>query len=323
MKMQQRNWKEDLKPYLPLRVQEMLASVDGESPLEEIRLRAGQPLQLCFTGYERLIYAVGGRAAVSAQDCADTLARVCEQSLYAWEEELKSGFVTLPGGYRVGVCGRAIGQGGVLAHLTDVTSLNFRISRAVEGAATPVLPLLADGTGLPLSTLVLSAPGCGKTTLLRDLARACAQGGPGVRPCRVAVVDTRFELAGCLRGVPQFDLGPRTDVLSGCAKAAGMRLLVTTMSPEVLVADELSTAEDVQAAQETAACGVRLLAGVHAGSPETLLARAPLRELMRARLFDRYVLLGRSRGAGTVEGLFNGELRQLAAEDAVWPGRSS
>ena len=73
MKMQQRNWKEDLKPYLPLRVQEMLASVDGESPLEEIRLRAGQPLQLCFTGYERLIYAAGGRAAVSAQDCADKI----------------------------------------------------------------------------------------------------------------------------------------------------------------------------------------------------------------------------------------------------------
>ena len=170
-RMQPRSWKGDLGPYLPPRVREMLASVDEDAPLEEIRLRAGQPLQLCFTGCERLIYAVGGRPAVSAQDCADTLSRVCEQSLYAWEEELKSGFVTLPGGYRVGVCGRAVGHDGVPARLTDVTSLNFRISRAVEGAALPVLPLLADGAGLPRSTLVLSAPGCGKTTLINLLMR--------------------------------------------------------------------------------------------------------------------------------------------------------
>lgn len=101
-----------------------------------------------------------------------------------------------------------------------------------------------------------------------------------------------------------------------------MRLLVTAMSPEVLVADELSTAADVEAAQEAAACGVRLLAGVHAGEPQTLLARPPLRELLRARLFDRYVLLGRSRGVGTVEGVFDGELRQLAAEAAPCCGRS-
>lgn len=117
-RMQPRSWKGDLGPYLPPRVRDMLASVDEDAPLEEIRLRAGQPLQLCFTGCERLIYAVGGRPAVSAQDCADTLSRVCEQSLYAWEEELKSGFVTLPGGYRVGVCGRAVGHDGVPARLT-------------------------------------------------------------------------------------------------------------------------------------------------------------------------------------------------------------
>lgn len=314
--MQQRSWKNDLQPYLPQRIVEMLAVIDGGAPLEEIRLRAGQPLQLCFTGYERLIYAVGGRPAVSAADCADTLSRVCERSLYAWEEELRSGFITLPGGYRVGICGRAIAQDGALERMTDVTSLNFRIGRAVEGAATPLLPYLADGGGLPYSTLVLSAPGCGKTTLLRDLARQCAYGAAGIHPCRVAVVDARYELAGSLRGVPQFDLGPRTDVLSGCGKAAGMRLMITTMSPQVLVADELSSEADVRAAQEAAACGVRLLAGVHAGSPEMLLARSPMQELLRARLFDRYVLLGRSHGVGTVEGVFNGELRRIAAGGA-------
>lgn len=314
--MEQRSWKDDLQPYLPQRIVQMLAAIEAAAPLEEIRVRAGKPLQLCFTGYERLIYAAGGRPAASAEDCAETLSRVCERSLYAWEEELRRGFITLPGGYRVGVCGRAIGTGGAIERMTDVTSLNFRISRAVPGAATPVLPYLADGDGLPYSTLVLSSPGCGKTTLLRDLARQCACGGPGIRPCRVAVVDARYELAGCIRGVPQFDLGPRTDVLSGCGKADGMRLMVTTMSPQVLVADELSSEQDVSAAQEAAACGVRLLAGVHAGSPEMLLARSPLRELLQARLFDRYVLLGRSRGVGTVEGVFNGELRRIAAGGA-------
>lgn len=312
--MQQLFWKTDLQAYLPPRIREMLDVIRGDAPLEEIRLRANQPLQLCFTGYERLIYAIGGRPAVSAEDCADTLARVCEQSLYAWEEELRNGFITLPGGYRVGVCGRAIGQDGRMERLSDVTSLNFRISRAVEGAATPLMPTLADGSGLPYSTLVLSPPGCGKTTLLRDLARQCAYGAPGIHPCRVAVVDARYELAGSLRGVPQFDLGPRTDVLSGCTKAEGMRLMIATMSPQVLVADELSSEADVRAAQEAAGCGIRLFAGVHAGSPEMLLTRSPLRELLQARLFDRYVLLGRSRGVGTVEGVFNGELRRIGAQ---------
>ena len=319
--MQQQNWKRDLAPYLPARVQEMLHTVADDAPIEEIRLRAGQPLQLCFTGFERLIYAVGGRPAVSGEDCADTLARICEQSIYAWEEELRNGFITLPGGYRVGVCGRAVGQDGRLERITDITSLNFRISRAIEGVCTPLLPLLADG-GLPCSTLVLSAPGCGKTTLLRDLARRCAYGAPGIRPCRVAIVDARYELSGSVRGVPQFDLGPRTDVLTGSSKAEGMRLMITTMSPQVLVADELSTEADVNAAIEAVACGVRLLAGVHAGGPETLLNRPPMRELLRAKLFDRYVLLGRSRGVGTVEGVFNAELRCIGEGAAVCSEKS-
>ena len=216
----------------------------------------------------------------------------------------------------MGVCGRAVGQDGRLERITDITSLNFRISRAIEGVCTPLLPLLADG-GLPCSTLVLSAPGCGKTTLLRDLARRCAYGAPGIRPCRVAIVDARYELSGSVRGVPQFDLGPRTDVLTGSSKAEGMRLMITTMSPQVLVADELSTEADVSAAIEAAACGVRLLAGVHAGGPEALLSRPPMRELLRAKLFDRYVLLGRSRGVGTVEGVFNAELRCIGEGAAV------
>ena len=289
--MEQRSWKDDLQPYLPQRIVQMLAAIESAAPLEEIRVRAGKPLQLCFTGYERLIYAAGGRPAASAEDCAEMLSRVCERSLYAWEEELRQGFITLPGGYRVGVCGRAIGSGGAIERMTDVTSLNFRISRAVPGAATPVLPYLADGDGLPYSTLVLSSPGCGKTTLLRDLARQCACGGPGIRPCRVAVVDARYELAGCIRGVPQFDLGPRTDVLSGCSKADGMRLMVTTMSPQVLVADELSSGQDVSAAQEAAACGVPVLTTLHAATGCEVCLRTGIEDLLAEGIFEQVIFV--------------------------------
>jgi len=307
----QTDWKHDLLPYLPQRVQEMLRFVREDEAIEEIRLRAEKPLQLCFADRDRLVYASRGRPAVTAEDCRETLERVCERSLYAWEDELKNGFITLAGGYRVGVCGRTVSRDGRAERMMDVTGLNFRISRAVVGVSQKLLPSISDGR-FPYSTLVISAPGCGKTTMLRDLARQCSYGGYGVQPCRVGVVDSRYELAGSIRGVPQFDLGPRTDVLSGSGKAEGMRLMVASMSPHVLIVDELSFAEDIEAAREAAACGVRLLAGAHAGDVSMLIERPTFRELIRSRLFDRYVLLGRSHGVGTVEAVFDAACKPIS-----------
>lgn len=306
-----RNWKNDLAPYLPGTVRGMLACISASAPLEEIRIRAEKPLQLCFTGYERLLYLPGGRPPVTAGECRALLNRLCEQSLYAWEAELGSGFLTLPGGYRVGLCGSMLLPQEGRRRLAEATAFNIRIARQVPGAADALLPYLLLPDGQLHNTLLVSAPGCGKTTLLRDIARSASYGLSGARACRVAVVDTRYELAGCAHGVSVMDLGPRTDVLSGVPRAESMRMLVTNMAPEILITDELSTPEDLHAVWEAAHSGVRVVASAHAGSLRSLLRREAMRGALCDGLFARIVLLSRSRGVGTIEQVLDANLKTM------------
>lgn len=312
--MEQQGWRRVL-PYLSDRVAALLSEVPDTLPIEELRLRAGQPLELCYAGRDRLLYAPGGRPGATAQDCEETLRRITENSLYAWEEELRRGFLTLPGGCRVGLAGRAVKEKQGVSRLVDVTGLCIRIARAVRGAAERAAPYLLDGQGELCSTLIVSAPGAGKTTLLRDLVRIASSGDQGLRPARVSVVDTRYELAGAVRGEPQFDLGPRTDVLSGCGKAEGARMMIAAMSPEIIVVDELAAPDEIAAMTEAAACGVRVLASTHSGNAALLRKRTSLRLLLASGLFERIVLLSRRRGPGTVEAVLDADWNEITTEE--------
>lgn len=306
-------WKARIEPYLTDSIRIMLDKIDSALPVEELRIRAGQPIQLCFAGGERVLRRDGGAAAVTHEDCQAVLQKICAQSLYAWEEELKRGFVTLPGGCRVGLCGSMTAAGGGFLY-GDVNGFNFRIARAMPGAADAALPYLTDNARLR-SALIISPPGYGKTTVLRDIARQASSGLCGLHPCRVCVVDTRFELAGCVSGAPQLDLGPRTDVLSGVSKAEGMRMMVTNMAPDVLITDELSTAAEALAAIDARSCGVTLIASAHAESLSMLAARPSMRQLFSERLFSRYLLLARERGR--IAAAYDGEMRLISRAEPV------
>lgn len=308
-------WRKQLAPYLPEAVNMALQHLPQGMVPEEIRLRAGQPMQVCFSDGDRLIGPKQGCPLITAEDCAEVLRRITDNSLYAWADELRQGFLTLAGGYRVGIVGRAVLENGRAARISDITGLCIRIARSCCGAAYPLLPYLKDETGLLYSTLIVSPPCAGKTTLLRDLIRAASAGDRGLRPGRVCVADSRYELSGSVRGVPQFDLGPRTDVLSGCTKAEGMRMLLMTMSPEILAADELAAEEDLAAVTEAAGCGVRVLASVHSGSVSMLRRRSSLQQLLCSGLFERYVLLSRRFGAGTVEGIYDADFQPLMCRE--------
>jgi len=305
------SWKEDLLELFPMRIRAFLEHIDGGLLLEEIRLRAGQPIQLVFNGYERLLYAAGGRPVVTQADCMSLVERMCEHSIYAWEEEMRMGFLTLPGGYRVGLCGRAVMEDGKLHHISDITSLNIRIARACLDTSAELLPYLLNPMSKPYTTLIISPPGCGKTTMLRDIAYQLSYGRYDAGPCRVCVVDERMEIAGSIRGMAQHDIGPRTDVLSGCPKSQAIPLLVRTLAPDVLITDELGGREDAKAVLEAIDCGVTVIASAHASHINALMRRGTLQGLIQKGIFERIVMLGRSNGVGSIECIWNENLQEL------------
>jgi len=279
---------EDACALLParLRTAALLLERSRKAEAEELRLRIGRPLSVTLPAAELPL----PQTRVIRGDLEQVLDRATEYSRYVAAETLCHGYVTAQGGFRIGVCGTALPQGGRNEGIRDVSSLAIRITRVREGAARPILPeLLEDGR--PLSTLVLSPPGGGKTTLLRDLVRLLSQGTELAQPRRVALVDERGELAAVHRGRPQLEVGCRTDVLDGCPKALAVPMLLRAMTPQVIALDEVALPGDVEAVCAAANCGVTLLATVHAASLQDLQGRPVGRALLACGVFRRAVVI--------------------------------
>ena len=274
-----------------------------QKTLQEIRLRAGRPVILHSGGREHFLTAQGEpTGSLSQAYCAaereleEILEHICHYSPYAFEEELRRGFVTVAGGHRVGVAGQAVLEpDGRIRTFKNISYLNVRVSHEVKGAADGVLPDMYGGGSLK-SALIISPPGCGKTTLLRDLVRQISDGnvyGPGMT---VGVEDERSELAGSFLGKAQNDMGIRTDVLDGCPKELGMLLLLRSMSPQVIAIDELGGDGELAALRQAAVCGCKVLATVHGEDRQDVEYRFGMAADLWERLFDRFLVLGRERG---------------------------
>lgn len=259
--------------------------------LTELRLRAGKPAQLIRFSSEEM-----GRECVGAHWVQAAAQALAGHSLYAREEELRQGFFTMEGGCRVGVCGRMTAEDGKITALTHVGSVCVRIAREIKGAADGAMGRLYEN-GRPVSALIVSSPGLGKTTMLRDIARQLSDGTGGRTGVRVGMADERGELAGCVMGVPTLDVGLRTDVMDGCPKRIGMRLLVRAMSPEVIVTDELGHPDDAAAVGDAMRCGVRVVASVHAADEREAEGRLGSGLF---GMFDRVIVLGG--GIGQIRG---------------------
>lgn len=271
--------------FLPAELQKVLLSASDDG--EEIRLRSGQPLSL--VSREGCESSLLPHIIVTPELLRRTLEAATCASYHAVVEKLCHGFLPLPGGHRLGVSGSVDLEQGHIHGFRSLSSLNLRVAHQVKGVGECVSDAVFSGAAVQ-STLILAPPGAGKTTLLRDLIRL-ASDRYGLR---VSLADERGEVAALESGIPQLCVGQHTDVLDGCPKAEGMMLLLRSMNPQLLAADEITAQEDIEALSAAANCGVAVMATAHGSSLRELMRRPLYRRLMEEGIFDAVLTIRRS-----------------------------
>lgn len=277
------------------------------SGLTEIRLRINRPLLVVLGSKDYMLTSDGELTADSVNaylcqidDINRTFHVISRNSIYALEQELKMGFLTVMGGHRIGLAGQAIVTNGELKAIKNISSMNVRIAREVKGCSEIILPYIRQGESRVFSALIISPPRCGKTTILRDIIRNLSSRSDSFRGVQVGIVDERSEIAACKDGIPTVDIGERVDILDGCPKSEGMLMLIRSMSPHVIATDELGREDDVLAIREALNAGISVLATVHGQNISEVRERPYIGELIKANFFDRYIVLSDIPSIGTV-----------------------
>ncbi|SES62994.1 stage III sporulation protein AA [Anaerobranca gottschalkii] len=300
---------DQILPYFPFEIKDVIISIFKNYPnCEEIRVRVNKPLSLFVQGRE-----VATNFIVDKEIIEKIFYLLTNYSYYSVEQELQNGYLTIPGGHRVGICGKAVVEKEKVKTLVDINSLNIRIARQQRGIGDKVLPYLIRENSF-LSTIILSPPNCGKTTLLRDLVRILSSSDRF--SFKVGVVDERSEIAGCFRGIPQLDIGKRVDVIDSCPKKEGMIMLIRSMSPHILATDELGKKEDIEALEYAVTAGVNVLTTVHGKDLFDLKNKPYFCEILNLNLFKRLIILSNKGGMGTVEDIID-----LETGRSIWEGK--
>ncbi len=290
--------------YLPQVWRDAVKSLTADrlQTLEEVRFRLARPV-LCYgPDWFEALKPEGFDKELSRGELDSIVSMIAEHSLYARVEEMRQAFLTLPGGHRVGIAGRAVWSGGEMVSVTDITGLNFRRAQDLPMCAQPLLAAMAAQGISPRSLLLASPPRCGKTTLLRDLARHFSRAGE-----RVTVIDERSEIAGMHLGHYGFDMGAHTDVLDGWSKTAGMMAAIRTLGPDRLIVDELGESQEISAIVRASNAGVAVACSIHAESFQQLreIFVADRGALTWDNLFETVVILSRRLGPGTFEEIWH------------------
>lgn len=307
--------KDEIGALLPEGIrQKMEPLLNQLEDINEIRMGVNRPCRVIRNGKEYFLSGDGtclpdpeGAFRITAEEMEQMVNQICEYSLYAYENELRQGFLTVQGGHRIGFAGKVIlNTDGSIRNLSYIRFLNIRISHEIQGVADPVMSELFE-RGELLNTLIVSPPGGGKTTLLRDLIRQVSDGTKSRRGLQVSVVDERSEIAGSYQGIPQNHVGIRTDVLDACPKKEGMMLLMRSMTPRVIAVDEIGSEEDLSALLKIAVSGTGVLATVHGDSMQDAMDK--LSDCRR--LFQRFLILSCFNGRRRVK-IYeqNGHLRR-------------
>ncbi|EGD48563.1 stage III sporulation protein AA [Ruminiclostridium papyrosolvens DSM 2782] len=302
----------EIFPFLIPGIREVIQKININelNNLEEIRLRAGKPLMVFYkkndwfvTGNGRLTRSLSEAYLVEQREIIKTLELMSENSIYAYQDEIKSGYITLRGGHRIGLSGKVVLQEGKIRNIKDFNGLNIRIAKEVRGCAKNIIKYIIKNSSDIYNTLIVGPPQCGKTTILRDLSRMLSSGEQeyDFNGMKVGIVDERSEIAACCKGVPQNDVGYRTDVMDGCPKVLGMEMLLRSMSPGIIITDEIGTHGDRDAVLKVLNSGIKIIASAHGYNITELKMREELLSLIKSAAFERYIVLSSRNGPGTLE----------------------
>ncbi len=312
--------KDELLKILSLRLRTVLGklTIDYDN-LQEIRLRINAPLLIVYNNQEafvtedsKLIDAPAKAVQITRNEIRETMEYISNYSLYAFEEEIRQGFITIGGGHRIGIAGKTIIEEDAVKSIKHISFINIRLAHQVKGCADGVLPYLINEQNNGIyHTLIISPPRCGKTTLLRDIIRQLSDGCSRLPGINIGVVDERSEIGACYMGTPQNDLGIRTDILDCCPKAKGMMMLIRSMSPQVIAVDELGSREELDAIDYVIGCGCKLIATVHGSSIEDIRKKPILGGLVDKKLFERYAILSNRKSIGHLEEIYDSDQKLL------------
>lgn len=295
-----------LENILPEDISKSLSKLNY-SGIYELRLRVNKPVTLnYFNSYyylgENGLSDDGKTAIIATGHTLDGIIhRASNFSIYAVNEQLKSGFISINGGIRIGVVGEIVFEQDKLLTVKNFNALNIRIPHEIKGIAGKVLPYLFENEVF-LNTLIISPPGAGKTTLLRDLVRELS----GINYAQnILLLDERNEIASVVNSEPQLDVGVFTDIMSGGNKQLGFVNGIRSMSPDIIATDELGNEQDISALELASTCGVSIIATIHAKSISDILNKASFKPIVHSHIFKRYIVMSTEKGRGTIEGIYN------------------
>ncbi len=286
---------------LPDKINSCLKDKSNLNKLQEIRVKVGKPLNIVLDNTETIFNYV-----IRREDVKAIIQKISNYSLYAFEEDIRQGYITIQGGHRVGLAGQCVIEDNSIKTIRNITSLNIRVCREIVGCSNSLMNSLVENNRVN-NTLIISPPKCGKTTLLRDITRNISNGISqiGLKGKRTVVIDERSEIAACYNGIPQMNVGMRTDVYDNCIKSEGIMMAVRGLSPEVIICDEIGTYKDMEGLMMAYNSGVSIIATLHGRNVEELYRRPVFREIVENNIINKVVVLSGKKGIGTIEGIYN------------------
>lgn len=284
----------------PLSMANLLKERINKEQVYEIRVKIGKPILVYSKDGENIINYIPTK-----EDMKSIMQKISSYSLYAYEEDIKQGFITIKGGHRIGIAGECVIDKGEVKTIRNISSVNIRICTEVIGCSNKAMKYIFSDNKVH-NTIIISPPKCGKTTLLRDIARNISNGvnSVGLSGKKVVVIDERSEIGACHFGIPQMNLGIRTDILDNCLKREGLIMSIRSLSPEVLICDEIGTKGDIEALVMAFNSGVNIITTIHGFTIEDLYKRKVFYDLLDNGIIERVITLSTRNGVGTIEKVY-------------------